>query len=304
MRSESFALDVLDSKGSLAGLSHAVRFLHLRLRVPASRHRGFRGAFQTEWVGRSLVSGPGLLRLLRLVEPRIRPAPGRFDRRELVARRADHADRATSGPGRGGLRESRTARLLQVRGLHRGLVLGGRCGPLRTGLDRAPDRDLVLHLPADRLSGGWFSRSPRAAPLPRLRALRELLPAADRGADRPPTRDAGTVRPAADAHLSFRGRGGRTQPVRDGSRQESPAGRPSRRDFHADLLGGRSGARSHLHGRMDRLPRLHDADLLRLLGVLRHGRRLGFPVRHSPARQLRFALSLAEHHRLLAALGT
>ena len=70
------------------------------------------------------------------------------------------------------------------------------------------------------------------------------------------------------------------------------------------------GLRLRRHRRRGDLPavvagrgRLHPADLLRLLGLFRHGLRGGAALRHPPADQLRLAPEGDEHRRLLAALA-
>ena len=58
-----------------------------------------------------------------------------------------------------------------------------------------------------------------------------------------------------------------------------------------------------LRRRVDRHAGLHHADLLRFLGLHRHGDRAGPHVRHPAAVELQFALQGHEHRRVLAALA-
>ena len=71
---------------------------------------------------------------------------------------------------------------------------------LRGARDLSPARHLVLHLHADRVPGGCLSAQGHRIPRGALSALRDFLPALDRGADLAPQGDHAAVR--AGSNLS------------------------------------------------------------------------------------------------------
>ena len=141
---------------------------------------------------------------------------------------------------------------------------------------RAAARHLLLHLPEDRLPGRFLSRPRPRSELPALRPVRELLPAADRRADRPSRRDhaAAAARPPAADRTAGQVAAGldpvRRRPVQEGGarRRRGAAGRPR-------LRRRRRTAWRPACRRPGRRAGLHAAALLRLLGLFRHGHRPG-----------------------------
>ncbi|CAA9332689.1 MAG: Probable poly(beta-D-mannuronate) O-acetylase, partial [uncultured Gemmatimonadaceae bacterium] len=259
--------------------------------------------------GEEAQPAPRELPVLRRVEPAVRGAALALDRDRLVGgaedrrhRRAGPAPALHARLGRG---QPRAARLLQVRRLRAGeLPAGARGGggavrPARAR-HRAPGGHLVLHVPDDVVHARRVPGARAAGvELPGLRALRDLLPAARRGADRAAHGPGAAVRRAAhrDAEAARVGAAAHDdRPVREGrGRRRAPRARRRRR-----VRRDRRGADAR---RLARHPGLLGADLLRLRRLHHHRDRRLARARLLAHRQLPLPVRGDRLLRLLAPLA-
>ena len=248
------------------------------------------------------------LRLLRLVGLALRLPARRVHDLEPRARGADRpqhggADAEAAALDRGRRRPGR-ARLLQVLRLLRQLVPqpggpGRDRATARHALDRAADRDLLLHLHGDQLRRRHLPARLQAGHAREVRRLPLVLPASRRRADRPRQRadpaDGGAPGPAARRHEP-RLLPDRDRPLQEGRDRELPGG--------AHHRPGLRGAGEPLVARDPRRDlRLRRPDLRRLLRLHRHGDRdRAAPRLHLPA-ELRLAVRRDLAAGLLAALA-
>ena len=235
------------------------------------------------------------LRLLQLVGLALRlPARGLHAlepgaRRSHLANAHTIAAQGSARPRPG--REPRRARVLQVlrllRLVDRQPALGRRAGrAARAPVDRAPGRDLLLHLHGDQLRRRRVPRRLRADDAREVRRLPVVLPAPRRGPDRPSVRADPAARHAAES--ASRRHEPRLLPDRHGALQEGGDRELPR------LVDRRRGLRSAGPALVSRDPDrglcVRSADLRRLLRVHGHRDRDRAPARVQLPAELRLAV--------------
>jgi hypothetical protein len=238
-----------------------------------------------------------------MVKPGLSVAARRIGAGQLRDRRPPDPAAVETPPRARHRAQSRRHRLVQICGVS-GEDGRGRDGhPHRPRPDRAATRDLLLHLPADRLSGRCPPRRGEGPQLSSLCPVRHLLPAADRRPDRPPRRDRAAIR--RPAHLPPRSGQPHRRPRRPRPRavQEGGARGRHRGLRHSGVRRRRRGCPTHPARGLGWGARLRLPALLRFLGLLRHGDRPRPDDERAPADQLRQPLQGGQHRRLLAPLA-
>ena len=147
-----------------------------------------------------------------------------------------------------------------------------------------------------------MARPAAALPAARLHGFRRLFPAPHRRADRAALGNHPSVcRSGAEGKPRGHGRWHRDVPARP--LQKGAARRSGVALCRHCIRRAGSGNDDHVVRRLARHHRLRGADLLRLLGLLRHGHRARADVRDEVPVQLRLALQGGQHHRILEALA-
>src|SRR5258708_4930796 len=159
----------------------AVLLLHVPVPIPARHCAGLRRRAPPLAARRHYGAGGGVAGVLRRLAAGLSALAAGFRRGEFCAGPAD--GRPAAPPRRRHLRcraQSRGAVLLQIHQLHLRCRQHTDRRAFAVLQHRAAARHLLLHLPADRLSGGCDARRQSRARHRQLHIIRVVLPASDR----------------------------------------------------------------------------------------------------------------------------